>query len=86
MLFETIKAVLENIVTEELVDKTEFSFKISYDLYESTKRLLSTLNAELSNEVFESDISLSGQIPTDNLENLSVQLADLSNGKIILKN
>lgn len=80
---DSVKAVLENIVTEELVDKSDFSFIISYDLYENTKRILESLSAELKNEVFESEITISGQLPTDNLSKLRAQLADLSNGKVI---
>lgn len=81
---DSVKAVLENIVTEELIEKTDFSFDIPYDLYENTKRLLESLNAEISNEVFESNISIAGKIPSSNFDSLRTRLADLSNGKTTL--
>lgn len=81
---DSVKAVLENIKTEELVEKEDFSFLISYDLYESTKRILEALSASDIKETFECGISITGKIPTTNFKSLQSQLANLSNGKINL--
>lgn len=78
---DSVKEVLKDIVTEELIEKTNFTFTISYDLYESIKRILDSLNVQKTNEIFESNITIDGTIPTDNLEILKSQLADLTNGK-----
>jgi len=79
---DSVKEVLKDIATEELIDKSDFSFAISYDLYESTKRILESLSADSIKESFESEITLSGKIPTSNLENLKSQMADLTKGKL----
>lgn len=81
---DSAKLVLENIETEELIEKTSFKFDIPYDLYESTKRILNDVKASDIQEVFETQIKISGQLPKDNIISLQTQLADLSNGKITL--
>lgn len=81
---DSIKLVLENIETEELIEKKDFSFSIPYDLYESTKRILSDVKADNISEKFETQIDICGKLPKDNYAILKTQLADLSNGKIQL--
>ncbi len=81
---DSTKLVLENIETEELVEKESFCFSIPYMLYESTKRILSDVNAENILEKFETEIEISGNLPKDNLLSLKTQMSNLSNGKIIL--
>lgn len=78
---DSVKEVLKDIVTEELISKSDFTFSISYDLYENTKRVLDTLSADSIKETFESDITITGKLPSDNLEQLKTLMADLSNGK-----
>lgn len=81
---DSTKLVLENIETEELIEKTSFCFSIPYTLYESTKRILSDVNADNILEKFETEIEISGNLPKDNLLSLKTQMANLSNGNIIL--
>ena len=67
--------------TEELVEKVRFSLTIGYELYESVKRILTALNADPVTEDFGTEISISGQIPLSEKDNLSSRISDLSNGK-----
>lgn len=79
---DAVKAVLDGIVTEEYVEKTDFSLTVPYDLYESAKRVLSSVNATVSKEDFASEITLRGQVPLSSSENLQSSLSEISNGKI----
>ena len=82
---DSTKLVLDGIQTEELVEKTAFSLTISYDLYENTKRILSSAKADNLKEDFGTEITIKGTIPTTSQSLLSSQLSDLSNGKRTVK-
>lgn len=78
---DSTKLVLDGIATEELVEKKSFTLAISYDLYESTKRILSDVKADSVGEDFGTEIKITGRIPLSEKENLSSRISDLSNGK-----
>jgi len=78
---DSTKLVLDGIATEELVEKVRFSLTIGYELYESVKRILTALNADPVTEDFGTEISISGQIPLSEKDNLSSRISDLSNGR-----
>ncbi len=82
---DSTKLVLDGIETEELVEKTGFSMVISYDLYENVKRILSSVHADGISEDFATEISISGQVPVAEKDNLSSQISNLSNGKRAVK-
>ncbi len=82
---DSAKAVLEGIDTEELVEKEAFCLEIGYDLYENTKRLLTSLSATVANEDFGSIVSITGEIPLVSFEKLQLSIADMSNGKCHLQ-
>ena len=79
---DSAKLVLENIETEELVEKSSFSFSIPYDLYENTKRILTELQSSEIKEDFGTVIEISGKLPKDNKESLVQKIMNLSNGKV----
>lgn len=79
---DAVKAVLDGIVTEEYVEKTDFSLTAPYDLYETVKRVLSAAGAAVLNEDFTSEITISGQVPLSSSEKLQSSLSEISNGKI----
>ena len=81
---DSTKMVLDGIATEELVEKTSFSMTIGYEMYENVKRILSSVGASSVKEDFGTEISLSGQIPLSEKENLFSRISDLSNGKRIV--
>ena len=78
---DSTKLVLDGIETEELVEKTSFSMGISYDLYERVKLILASVHADGLSEDFATEISISGQVPVSEKDNLSGQISNLSNGR-----
>lgn len=78
---DSAKAVLDGIETEELVQKTRFSMEIGYELYESMKRLLASLDAVVDKEYFGTAVVLGGSVPADVLDKLRACVADMTNGR-----
>ena len=78
---DSTKAVLDGIRTEELVEKSSFSMTIGYDCYETTKRLLTSLEAQTAKEDFSTEILLAGTIPSSKAPELTLAMANLTNGK-----
>ena len=78
---DSTKMVLDGIATEELVEKVSFSLTIGYEMYESVKRILGSLSADSVKEDFGTEISISGQIPLSEKDNLVSRISDLSNGR-----
>lgn len=78
---DSAKAVLDGIETEELVQKTRFSMEIGYELYESMKRLLASLDAVVDKEDFGTAVVLGGSVPADALDKLRACVADTTNGR-----
>ncbi len=78
---DSAKAVLDGIETEELVQKTRFSMEIGYELYESMKRLLASLDAVVDKEDFGTTVVLGGSVPADVLDKLRACVADMTNGR-----
>lgn len=78
---DSAKAVLDGIETEELVQKTRFSMEIGYELYESMKRLLASLDAVVDEEDFGTTVVLGGSVPADVLGKLRACVADMTNGR-----
>ena len=78
---DSTKLVLDGTETEELVDKTSFSLTIGYEMYENTKRILVAVSADSLKEDFGTEITITGQIPATEKDNLSSRISDLSNGK-----
>lgn len=78
---DSAKLVLDGIETEELIEKSTFSMIISYDMYESVKRILTSVNADNLVEDFATEISIKGLIPSTEKDNLVQSISNLSNGK-----
>ena len=78
---DSTKLVLDGIETEELVKKTPFSLTIGYEMYENTKHILSAVSADSLKEDFGTEITITGQIPASEKDNLCSRISDLSNGK-----
>ena len=78
---DSTKLVLDGIETEELVEKASFSLTIGYEMYENTKRILAAASADSLKEDFGTEITITGQIPASEKDNLSSRISDLSNGK-----
>ena len=78
---DSTKLVLDGIATEELVDKVRFSLAIGYELYDSVKRVLASVNADSLKEDFGTEITIEGELPVSSKDELASQISNLSNGK-----
>jgi len=81
---ECAQAVLAAAETRELVSRSPVRFQVSYALYEPVKKLLSDLEFTLDQENFAEEIQVSGQLKSELVAALKVQLRDLSHGRIEL--
>jgi len=79
---DSVKNVLQVAQTEEYVEKARFEISIPYPMYENVKRLLTSLDAVIENEDFQSAIVIKGLIPVANETSLQSGLSELSNGSI----
>lgn len=79
---DSVKNVLQVAQTEEYVEKSCFEIKIPYTMYENVKRLLTSLDATIDHEDFQSDIVINGLVPISNQDSLQEGLSELSNGAI----
>lgn len=79
---DSVKNVLAVAETEEYVEKSNFEISIPYPMYENVKRLLSSLDAIIENEDFQSDIVIKGLVPVSNGAGLQDGLSELSNGSV----
>ncbi len=82
---EAAKQAAAGLSTEPLTEKHRFLLQIPYPLYEQVKLLLAEFHAEVSDERFETEITLEGQIPDDHAELLQHQLQELSAGTVSME-
>ena len=81
---DSAKEVLGIIETEPLIAKAGFTMLISYDMYENIKRLLKEVQASSVEEEFASGITIKGQIPQTNREELSRGFQSITMGRCTL--
>ena len=60
---DAVKLVLENIETEEYIDKFIFKVSCSYPCYDILKRQLAEIEAETKSEIFDTDVTLTAELP-----------------------
>ena len=77
----SVKAVLEACQTEELVEKSSFTFSVEYPLYEIVMRFLSSFHTDSIKEDFASQVLISGCIWTSEASSLEDGIRNLSKGK-----
>ncbi len=86
---DSAKSVLQECkeagLLEPLVEKTHFSFCVSYDKYEQLKHLLKSFPVTNINEEFLSEIKISGSVEKESFADFSTTLKNFSNGKISLE-
>ena len=81
---ECAQTVLASAETRELVSRSQIRFQVPYALYEQVKKLLCELGFMLDQEEFGEAIQVSGQLKSELVETLRVQLRDLSHGRVEL--
>ena len=71
---------------QPLVEKTAFSFSTDYSLLKPIKNLMESGSLHFWNikEDFGTEVTLTGEIQSDEYQNFAAKLKDLSNGKIRL--
>lgn len=77
------KAREENAV-EELVDKTDFCFSMDYGLFETIKRQIKDFKLYDVQEEYSDSVTLKGKILTEQFDDFSAKIKNLSSGKIQL--
>lgn len=82
---ESAQGVVALMRTHELVAMSRFGMEVQYGLYEQAKKLLAAHGAEIQAEEFGEGVSMSGRLRESEVEPLSVQLRDLSRGRILLR-
>lgn len=82
---ESAQGVVALMRTHELVAMSRFGMEVQYGLYEQSKKLLAAHGAEIQAEEFGEGVSMSGRLRESEVEPLSVQLRDLSRGRILLR-
>lgn len=82
---DSAKSVLDGIVTEELIKKSDFSINIDYPSYENLKRILIGLECENIKEKFDSSISISATIADNKKTELINSVSDLTKGKSVIE-
>jgi uncharacterized YigZ family protein len=76
-------AAIDAMTTHEKVARQSIGFTLPYSLYERVKRMLSTYEAALDDEIFEGDITLYLTLPVEQIEPFSVAIRELSAGRVI---
>lgn len=78
---DSVKAVLDGVETEELIEKSTFRVVTSYELYEQMKKLLIEHGCMDIQEDFTTEISFSGTLPAVNAKDLATSVTELSSGR-----
>ncbi len=81
---DAAREALKNLPTEPLVVRISFFLTTPYPLYEQVRLVLLAHRADILEEQFTTEITMSGLIPEDEKEPLSRTLLELSSGNIIL--
>ncbi len=82
---DSAKEVLALAKFEPLVEKKEFSFRVSYEQYDIIKRYLNTQPVSNITEDFSSDISVKGLVVASNSETMANTIFDMSKGQVTLQ-
>ncbi len=80
---ESAKLALSNLRTEPLIEKRTCRFIAPYGLYEQAKLLLQKHHGEISDEQFETDVTITAVLPAAQVQELAAELQDLSSGTIV---
>ena len=82
---ESAQGVVAQMKTHELVAMSRFETAVPYGLYEQVKKLLAAHGAEIQTETFGEGVAMAGRLREAEVASLSVQLRDLSRGKVELR-
>ena len=80
-----VKSVLENCETEELVEKSSFSFSSDYSSYEAVKRIFPDFHISSLKEDYSTQVSATGEIWKSESEDFALQIKNLTKGKSVVQ-
>lgn len=75
---DSVKELLKNVKTEELVKKSSFILNTSYDRYEGNKLLLQRYNCNIENEEFAIEICIRGTLRSSNAPEMEKEIIEKS--------
>lgn len=78
---EAARTVLDELATDVKIPKTNALVSVSYSNLESVKRCLADASAEIIDEVFTGDVTITFKIPTEDLPRLKVEIRDITAGQ-----
>lgn len=78
---QSVRELLPLLKTEELIEKTTFSITVPYNLYELLSLHLASLEAEIINEEFTTEVTLTASLPSSMIEELAIYVQNLTNGQ-----
>ena len=79
---QTAREAVAALPTEEKIERGILGFDTPYHLYERVKLLLTDVSADILDEDFAADVSITFQIPVDNITDFQARLTELSAGQI----
>lgn len=79
---QAAQAVLDGASIIPLVKVRDFSVTLPYDVYEAVKRGIVSLDGEIFTEVFDTNVSLTGQLPEEAAPSLCSLVRDLTRGSV----
>lgn len=78
---DSTKEVLRKVKTEELIKKSSFILKTSYDRYEKNKLRLLEKDCIINNEEFTINVTVKGTIASSKTQELKKEIIDKSNAR-----
>ncbi|MGD1820367.1 MAG: YigZ family protein [Pleomorphochaeta sp.] len=78
---DSTKLALSEIESEELIKKSSFILKTSYDRYEKLKLILNDYNCTITDEIFETSVTIKGILAFDKTDSLKNEIIDFSNAR-----
>ncbi len=79
---EAAQRVLAVLPVEELISKIHFQITLPYEIYNSVLKCLTEKNAAIINEIFETEITITGEIPETVFNKTNEEIISISGGKI----
>ncbi len=80
-----VKNVLESAEFEALIDKTGFSLKTDYQMYQVVKKIFENFTIYETTEDFGELISITGKIAVTDFDHLKNTIFDSTNGKVTVE-
>lgn len=81
---ESAKRAVAGLRTEPLIERSAFAVSVPYSLFEQTKRILLSHQAQIKDERFEIDVAIIGIIPVERFKECGDDITNLSAGSASL--